>query len=501
MITQTVIGQTVVPNEFGDDIYLNEDSTVEYGTCITQGNLVVENNLVLENYGQIETDIIVNNADLMIKNNGGIFSNFYLNDNATVSQIISGDDAFNLIDFDVDYNLFFENLENDLNIATVSDFIINADNVIMKNTALDFSGAGLSELKNLKLNLSGVIILKLDDVSEINDGVLFDNIDGNPIVHLIADNQNNLFINYAYTSDGKLYVGQKRETDYMKIFDDDLGVYLNDLRVKGENVQLLNRLDSASTVAQFYDIMNESILFSPNKLIQPIKIKNIFDKNNDFYSCSGVNVFALVEDDFNIYGTKANFINYDDNNFLMRIGGQFGVINFSSDIDSFKGELYSLDLGMKTWLMDDLFLGINVAAGAVSFDVGDVLYNNVIYNDPELAFGYLTADIAYELKIDDFLRVMPYLGVDLSVYDTNELSELEFNTRFGSELLYAHEIMGLRYEYAVRVFVGTIGEMGARITGGFFSVEDSIGGDIGFSVVSVYDKISYEISAGVNIEF
>lgn len=496
----SVNAQVLINPNFGEDVYLSEDAIVEAGTWIKNGNLIIENNLLIENYGKIDTDVFLDSADLFIKNSGDLRSNFYLSSDANVYQVISETNDFNLIDFNVSYGLIIQDVKDGIEFAKLTDFAVGAKSISVKNAVLDFRGATLSVLRNLNLSLDGVIIIELDDLSGLVDNVLLDNIDGNAQVFLRVDNQDGLYSSTAYVRDGKLYVEQNKEEDYKKVFDEDTSEFLENLDVAETNNELMDKINSADTLADVYKVMNESVLFNYEKLIYPIKVLNAVNKNKYNHTESGVSAFGVFDSDFGIYGLDLDFVVFDNDKFSLFVGGQVAYLDYVSDLDSFDAKTYGVELGLTGVVWNGVFVDAKIAYNMTKFDVGDVLYDGAVYNNPSARSGFMVADMGYKIFLNDFVSVSPFVGADFTVFNVENYRDSKVRFRGGAEMLYTHETMGLRYKYGARV-VGSDNEIVASVFGQFWSIMDLVGGNIELSAVHVCDKFSGQISVGFNIEF
>ncbi|MBQ7055330.1 MAG: hypothetical protein IJN91_00135 [Alphaproteobacteria bacterium] len=485
----------------GANLPISEDTVIASGAWVFTDKMTIEKSVVLENYGRIETDVFLDSVNLYIKNYADFNSDFYLNDGANVFQIISDGDSFNLIDFNVDYGLVIDCVYGGLKFADVSDFAIGAQSVYIKDSILDFNGVALADLRNLNLTLSGTIILKMDDLSEIYDDVLFDNVFGTAQIFLMSENKDNLFTEIAYLSGGKIYVEQRRETDYVKIFNNDTGRFLNNLRITGRYDNLINRLDAAQSLDEIDDIMSQSVLFDSNRLIHPVKILDALNKNQFVRDRSGADAFALFAEDFDIYGLDLNYVMGDKDKALLYIVGQIATMRYLSELDSFDAMTYSFAAGANLSVWQGLSLNTKFGIGIIDFNVGDVLYAGKIYNNPVLKSGYALADFGYDFKLNNNWIFMPLVGMEYNLYDMQGLTQKYLLYRGGAEVRYTYDIMGLQYDCGARFVANSDKEYVVAVNGKFWSVADMIGGGLEFAIVHRYDDFAYQVSARFDVAF
>lgn len=412
---------------------------------------------------------------------------------------------YEIIDVDEGYELIIKDVSNGINIAEISDVVIGAKNVVVENSVLDFRGVNLAELKNINLSLNGRVILKVGDVSGLTDGVLFENVDGNPMLFLLSENKDNLLTNIVRISNGKLYVIQEREEDYDKILDDnvtsELEDYVNNLQDSTIKDSLIDKIDSVDDINRVLQIIDSSVRFNSRKLVEPVRILDSVNKNKFSIAAHGAGAFVLIGNEFDAYGLNLNFAFGDKKKTFANFGLQATKLAYASDLDAFDAQNYSMNFELNAGLWRGLFLDARFAVGVTHFDVGDVLYDKQVYNNPWLMSGYAVVDMGYGFDITDSLLLSPFVGLDFTVYDTDGLSENNLSIRYGFETLYAYEIMGLHYKYGARFVVTSDDEFMASLVGDYWSVADLIGAGLEMSAIYMYDKVSYQISARFNIEF
>lgn len=490
------------PN-MGQDFILYEDAIVPFDVNINSGIVIVQNNnIVLENLGIIDTDFVLNSADLFIKNSGQFMADFYLYNNSNVFQVISGAEKYNLIDFNVDYGLVVHDAEKELNVSDILDFTLGAKSVLIENAIIDLNDVNLSDLKHIDLTLNGVVVFKIDDAIALGtDGVLFDNVDGNAQIYLTYSNENKLFTKSAYMDAGRVIVTQERETDYVKILGDNTGRFLNDLRLAGKKEALLARLDSAQSVEDIYSTLNESVIFNADKLFYPIKNLTALNKN-DFIS-SGIDAggFALFGDDYYSYGLSANFAGRASESVQLYLGGQIAMLDYQSDIDTYSAKQYAAEIGAKFESVSNVVFDISAGIGLAKFDVGDVLFDNKLFNNPSLLSVYSVLDAGYRFGFDNHIYFMPFVGAEFNMYDSDAYDEKYFAIRAGVEFMYTHKILGLRYDYGLKIIGNHKDEFVATAIGRFWSEHDFVGGNIELSAIRSQDNMSYKVSVGVNLGF
>ena len=102
-----------------------------------------------------------------------------------------------------------------------------------------------------------------------------------------------------------------------------------------------------------------------------------------------------------------------------------------------------------------------------------------------------------------FFTLLLYKEEEYAIYsfDFDEITEKELSIRGGAEMLYTHEMLGIRYDYGARLVASSYDGFYLSVLGGFWSQMDLVGGNIELSAIRIDDRFSYKVSLGANIKF
>ena len=479
------------------------DSSLVIGNNITYApdSLFVTETILLENNGVLETDVYVCDiCDLFVKNRGVINSDFYLGDASRLFQVVTDENDMIYADFGVEYSVLLDGANN-LSLDSVLDFVDDAGLLVLKNSVLDINGVapGLDR----PIEIAGDISLRISELDNLYERVFFENVSGNGVVYLITDRPDVLFSDVAYVTDGKLVFSRVRETDYVKIFNNDLGFYLNSLRIQNPNDTLLVRLDDATSMNQLHDIMSRTVRLNPDVLLDLMRGVDVMTrvaKLNPGYGML-IEPMFILSDDFNVRGLGVGYsdsiINKLDLAFFIRVGD----IRYESDFDDFAGLFYGLDLMANYSFDNNVFIRGEVGLAHYVFDIGSAFYQGNIVSSPAGITAGLGMDTGYEFNISDSFSVSPFVGLEYLYNEVEMESFGVFRSRVGARLGYAYEVMGIGYNYDV--FVNVNSELDCEFMGrvAFWSDLDALGGDISFGIGDVDANKMYKISIGARAQF
>lgn len=485
----------------GDVAFFRNDKIVLDGVTVNPNNLFIENLITVENHGNIQTNInITDGAKLYLRNTGNIDSVFSLGSGATLYHKITNQDELKWIDFGVNYTTYIDSTDM-LSLTDVVAVANDSDKIFIQNTTMTINGMPDNTSKHVELGENVTFVL--DGFSGVYEGVVLEYVSGTSNVVFVSGNENEMFSDYGYIKNNKLYVGHVRETDYEKIFNNDLGRFLNKVRMDNSSDSLFVRMDNALSMHELKDIMQESVLFNPDVLFATLRIMNdlnFADMDNTRGNVSG-NLFGFNSDNFYAYGIGAK-IGFD---ILENLDGyasvQLGTIEYLSDIDAFGGELYGLNIGARYTTENNMFLRGDFGLFSVDTDMNAVFYNNKKIEYPCADSGYLNIDVGRVLSYDDNITISPFVGLRMENYSVGNYSESDTGLYAGADIDFDVEYSGIKYVYALRSAFDT--DMTYILNGkiGFWSVTDALGGDVSLSLTNSQDVMSYKISVNTQISF
>ncbi|MBQ8255952.1 MAG: autotransporter outer membrane beta-barrel domain-containing protein [Alphaproteobacteria bacterium] len=484
----------------GGVIVLSNDSAIARGVNFVPESVKVTESIRIDNYGVIKSDLYLCDGCLLHMKNAGVFvGDVHFGVNSKLIQVINNTGDMNEISGVSNFNVLVENADV-LSLDTIVNFAERADKIILKNSVLKIDSPVNF---NKDIELHGEIDLIADDLSRFYDVPILTNISGDGSVRVVNNNPDILYADMAFVDNGALYVRRVRETDYVKIFKDDTGKFLNALRYTNPNDSLITELDRASDMHSFRSVMNKSVRFNPEILVRPLNVLHMFDRleTNASENAFDFRPFVIWTDDFSLYGVNVGLRGHILTGLDVWGGLRVGVLDYDSDLDTFSGRTLGANLGAKYTMKNNLFVRANLGADVMDVDVGNVLYENVIYMNPRSASGVLSIDIGYIYNLENDIYVEPFVGVKSDWWCVENVSEFNADIIAGIGAGYAFSMLGLRYDYSVRGVVMTDGEVGVSGRVGFWSEFDAFGGDVQISAVQMDDIMNYKVALNARMWF
>lgn len=482
-------------NVFDDDVIILEN------VIVSPDKLVVDGFVVVENHGDIQTDIFVSDGSrLVLRNTGKINSVFNLGNMAVLYHKITNKDEMKAVDINANYTTFVESAET-LSLTGVMDVANNSDKVYIQNTVINIDGIPCDTQKRVELGDSVTFVL--GDITGIYDGVLLDDVRGVTQANFIINNQNSLFSNYGYIENNKLHVRHVRETDYTKIFNSNLGVFLNSTRAAGKYDSLFVNLDNAMSFTELDAIMQDSVLFNPDKLFESLYILNALNfADRDFeYENLGGEIFGFASDSFYAYGLGANFGFNLSEDLSVYAMFQMGTLDYKEYLDMFSGSIYGLNIGAKYLFYSDMFVHGDIGLLALDTDIDAVFYDNKEIKQPWAKSWYINTDVGRLFRFDDFLSLTPFAGFRADYYSVDTYNDSKANLYIGTDVGFDTEFSGIKYFYSARGAFNT--DMYFMLNGkiGIWSVVDAMGGDLSASISNTGNVLSYKVALNTRIAF
>lgn len=464
---------TVLFDQYNDEYVINENTFVADGVRLGANQIKINESVWLNNDGVINADIyLCDDCDLMLINSGQVNGDFVLGKSASITRVISGDDNAVPMDIGVAYNLVVNDVYNlDLSDA-ISDK--NIDKIIISDSVI-----GIERPCDADWEVHGDVVLRISDEFVVYNGLVLANVSGGGRVMIDVVDDNPLYSVQSYFVDDDLYLKQVRETDYAKILNSDVGIYLNSLRVQNPNDDLLSALDAATDLRQINEIMADSVRIAPFNMMEYVRVYNLYNVNN-FGMGIGGGVNAIFGDGFNVYaGGVHGEIAIED----VTIWGAFNVGRMDADMryENFDADLYAAAVGM-AYQNDSFFVRSNLGVVLSKFNLENILDGNVIIDNPVGWSTALNVQAGCKYVYDDFV-LKPYVGVYADSVSMLNNTDFDFRSLAGTEVAYGFEMLGIEYKYGVRLDVNTDINVGAGLWAEFLSPWDSIGGRLSIMTI------------------
>ena len=495
--------QNVFDSDYvGPEREFYSDVIIRPGVLFAPDAMYAMGEIVVENHGLLKSNVFVKDrCSLRIENFGIIDANFVLGADSKIIQMISGSNSLNSVDFGNDYTVHV--LSDDLlSLADVINTVHGADKIFIEDSILSLNRMSDNYAINVELGENVVFIINGEyDYSGAKP--LLENVSGGYGVRFVSENSDVLYSNFGYIKDGKLFVERVRETDYVKIFNNDTGRFLNGLRYKNPNNLLLQQMDSATTMEQLNNVMGKSVLFNPNVLFKPLKTINVFDELDRHSVDNTVHVSGdfMFSDDFDLQSLELNVGARLFDGLALSIGGRIANMKYESDYDVFDADVYGLNIGIDYDVVGGVFLRADVGYSTAIFDIDTVVYNDVVINEPHANFGFVMSDVGYDFNLVNNIYVSGFVGGGYEFYKTGDSKVSEMRLRVGADIGYVYDMMGVRYDYSVRAvsYMNDVISVTGRI--GVWSEFDAFGGYVDVGVLYQDGVPAYKLSVNGKIAF
>lgn len=483
-----------------EDVYVNQDGKF----FVTKAFVDVDygNSLKIENHGLFQPGEleICAGCDVIFENYNFIdVETVVLNDGAQIFQTVSNIDNMIAMNLGTNYTTVVHG-DMGLSLADVVDLSDDSNVIVLNNVTLNINKVPLNKSKHVVIGDN--VTLVIGDLIDGGGVTVLDDVTNSASVRFVSDSNDVMFVNVGAVRDGKLYVERVRETDYVVIFDNDMGKFINALRYDAKNDNLMYALDSATDKDSLFSIMDNSVLFNPDVLVRPLQIINTINVqalNIGFENNVNANVFGIMSDDFYLYGADVNLVNVIKDKFKINIGVNISHMDYASSLDSFSGDIYGVNFGAGYLFENNMFVNLNTGLSFAEFNIPYVWYDDLI-NKPNASFGYVVTDAGYRFKADSF-SIVPFAGFVTQFYDLAGYKYSEYMGHVGVDSEYRYVVSDLEYVYGVSVVADTDCTLGVSGKIGFMSPMDMIGGNIALSIISTYDSLSYKASVNAKLLF
>lgn len=478
----------------------NENVTIYENAVVMPDNINVNRTINVENHGRIESDIYVaDNRDLFVKNTGVWNSDVFLGNGAKLYQVISNSEQITNLNLTANYTVVVD-ANDEIVLADVIDVASNADLIVLSGGVFDINGfidvyGGCLELRN-------EIVLKIDSLDSLYNDVLMDNVVGDGGVRFETMSTDILFADVGMIRDGNLYVVKVRETDYGKILKNDTGNFLNVLRTNNPNSKLLDKLDAASDMNEINRILDKSVRFNADMLIQPMRILN-FDSgvSGVKFSNAGVRFNIVGTDDFDMYSTDISIGIKLSDKLDFAIGANFGILDFAGKVDDFNANVYGINIGVNYSYDENWSVMGRVAVNKMDTDLDRGLYSGRDYASPSVIGGWAKVDFGYRVGMFDNGWIMPIIGVGAEGYKVADINIADAFVRAGVTAGYDFHMIGIDYNYYGKIESTADYGYVVSVGMGFWSHYDGAGGFAELTTIHAFDTNACKVSVGARVLF
>lgn len=485
-----------------DDIYthhytLHDDTIIEPNTILSADSLFVKSGIWLHNAGRINANIyICDGCDFYIENTGTFTGNFISGPDSDLVQVITSREGAAPITKD-GYRILV-NSAKDLSLADLAPMTTSANSITLRDTTLYYSPM-VSDVGNWILQGENILILTPDTVSQYDEILLLSNISGDGTLHVLMQQDDILHAATTYVRDDGLYFYKVRETDYVKILDNDEGRFLNALRQNNPNDKLLLALDGAKNTTELYSIMRKSFRLNPGRLMLPIRAFNRTQSRVDLPAPHTTNLHSnadyITASDTTIYSAGTDLHLPLGSKIGLNLGAYYGYLNGSDSYDDFDGNLYGGKISVQ-YLSDVLFLNSTTGITYSRFETPGILNNDRLEFNVRGHSIYSNADIGMRFRMTN-LSAVPYVGADFSqdtiLHDNNR----NYRTHIGAILSYdACSNCDITYNYALNASYASDGAYGVTLNAKAWSPFDNAGLNLGAGLFREDNITYYKLSVG-----
>lgn len=488
----TACADSFIGDVFGQSIDVDSDVVVYENIYFKPSYVNVSRTVDFINNGNVDTEFrLCAGCNLYVRNRGDFTASFLLGADAEVIQVVSNVGEFNPIFSDTEYTLMFDgfdgsSLDGDL-----------TGNVVLKNSVMELDALSYSE----SVELIGDNVLVVDDASGLNGCMLLGNVSGDGRVRIEANSTDRLYAYVGFIDEGKLFVRYQRETDYEKVFKNDVGAFLNNLRRQNPDDGLLYAMDATADMTELKQVMGKSVRLNPDVLRDVGQVMRLFYRNSwDWTYGFRTTADFIYSDDFYFYGVggrvNAYLFGVD-----LSVAVHGGKIEYKSDFDEFDGRYYGINLGAKYQMVNNLFLRGMLDFSRIDVNVGDVFYDDKVIDNPSVLYFGGGFDFGYKYGLGDSFYLSPYAGVDITSDGVEHCAGVDYAVRVGGDMEYSYEVLGIKYNYALGAIANTDNKIMATARVGFWSDYDGAGADINLATLRLNDVWSYQVSIGARISF
>ncbi len=474
-----------------------EHTTINAGVNVTIKDLYVDDVIEIENLGTLNATMYVNAGNsVFLRNRGEMNVVYEIADTAKVTQLVGG--MSELRDAgDGDFDIVVQNA-SDMSLIDTLNFA-KGHNLTIENSSFVYSGGGTTLAESVRFVGKNTIYVK--NLDTLTDTPILRGVDGADKVTLEGDLDDPMFALVTSVRGNDLYASLVRETDYVKIFGtDDVGLFLNELRVDNPNDKLLRLLDVATNRNDLNSVLMRSERMNPIKMMRPVRTLEMLDMHTMFDTeLSGGGVRMVSDDDADIYGANLRLAGAVTDSFSVGVTVFAGRMDYSSDTFDASADVVS---GAIDAMYKDaaVMLRGRVGGALTLFHVGKVWDNGEVENNPMGMSYFAAADGGVPFYITGGFSVTPLVGV---MYDNVRImnsSDNNFMVNTGAEFGFETSGYDINYEYFGRIRVTSMGDVMATLRIGALSENDSFRAGLEFTRVCG-DMSSYEVKINAGFSF
>ncbi len=483
---------------------IDSDLFIDDGISFNVDSLDIVSSVRIINNGSFHAGVnICSSCRVEFKNSGFIDATFNLGENASIVQVINSGDDLNSLGMNGGFDVLVNNSEI-ISWNAIRNVANGADKIILENSVLklDALSPGVFNALDNDIELRGKIVIYADNVDELLGVPVLSNVYGNGVVYFHVKDINPLYAIRSYVSNDSLYAEMVRETDYMKIFNNKMGAFLNMVRTENPNSDFINALDNATSFDSVYSIMARSVKLNPVLLMNPIRIFNNFEMANISVSGTGISAspIYLSSSGLDLMAFNVNGSVVLGDNLKVGLAAYIGEFDFIDDINEYGGVIYGANIRLD-YSYGILFVRGVVGTTEMRSDVGIVFSNDEIVHNPNGLSVYGATDVGINCVYNKFV-VSPFIRVGADYAAVLDDNDTDGFIGIGGDFMYDAGGTDIDYKYGMRVGADSRGLFSAAVRMNVMSIADRAGGDISIGII--YDDefgLNYNFRMGANLKF
>lgn len=455
---------------------------------------------VIKNYGTLNGTIHTNGYTVRIENYGEINSEFDVANAALVTQVVNDETGLHRI-YKLGGHNIVVNTTDEIDMAEFVNFISGAADV-SANGACFVVGANVPD-NNVEIHVGNDTSFYVTTIPNDLSQPLVRNIWRDNTTFVDQRGIDPMYIVEPRWVGNDLYINLSRQTDYSIVMDNDLGEYLDELRVIDADDKLLYALDRAPDRASMKRILSESAHTNPIKLMDVSRsINTFFDSMaiDDIRFGFVARPLYIWGDDYSFVGGAGNITGKIANHTIGTAGIVGGMLRYDGDYDKYSGALYGGNLGVQ-YMDSDFYLRGYATASYSKFNDANVFDGAHMVRDVNGIGAMGVVDFGLVFAIGQEMKLVPFVGARADYASVMNDSNVDMNLRGGLNFHVDTDADGNLYKIGARLLGQSDGAIYAGIYTDMISTADGVGGGLALGALRDDMGMSYKLELNIKFEF
>jgi len=465
---------------FTHDIYgayldITDDSIVAPDIELDFKNIVIQSSVYINNQGIISGNVFISDGcDAYIQNSGQIDGEITAGANTHLTQLVRSAHDITELNIAAPYDIMIYHAADVgwtdiLGISGAADKIILVESGVMltPNMMMRLRGVGTE----IELVGHNDFYIKSDEL-DLNNPIL-SHVTGDGTVHLhVREPIDSMYALQSFVHDGNLYAKLVRETDYVKILNNDMGRFLNALRLHSPDDNLLHALDGAASLPELHGVMHESMRLNTARLNRPLMTFNRNLAAASFDQPLFSVPYVIMGDNMNAYGLQAGINLNPTPHSRLSFGAHSAYVAFTDGIDDYDGELSGISAAWH-YNGNRAFAAAHAGATFARLNTPELFDDDAAKHNPHGRAMFLNLDIGPKYNLNKEFYLAPIAGLG-GEYAHVLKSDKDVFARTGLLSVYEYKTSDLYYRYSLQLSADTHGRRGATAGIGFTSPDDKV---------------------------